>query len=158
MRQTLLVFCALLFAAAGISLARQDTKEKPKESAAPAEAGKTPADEPVRKNTAKPSAEAMAEARKFYGYDCAMCHGAHGDGKGDLAEQMKLQLRDWRDASSIANLSDGELFNIITKGKGKMPDSEGNRMSETLRWNLVALVRSFGGKGVTEKPAPAAKP
>jgi hypothetical protein len=86
-----------------------------------------------------------------------MCHGAHGDGKGDLAEQMKLELHDWRDASSIAKLSDGELFNIITKGKGKMPDSEGNRMTETMRWNLVSLVRSFGAKGAPEKPA-AAKP
>lgn len=157
MRRSLLVFCALVFVAAGISRARQDTKEKPKESAAPADAEKTPAEEPIRKNTAKPSAEAMAEARKFYGYDCAMCHGAHGDGKGDLAEQMKLGLHDWRDASSIASLSDGGLFNIIAKGKGKMPGSEGNRMSETLRWNLVSLVRSFGGKGAPEKPA-AAKP
>jgi cytochrome c5 len=159
MRRSLLLVCTLALAGAGISWARQDTKEKPKETAAPAaENAKTPAEEPTRKNAAKPSPEAMAEARKLYGYDCAMCHGAHGDGKGDLAEQMKLELRDWRDASNIANRSDGELFNIIGKGKGKMPGSEGDRMPETVRWNLVSLVRSFGAKGAPEKPAAAAKP
>lgn len=157
MRRSLLVFCSVVFAAAGIVRARQDSKEKPKENAAAAEE-KTRADEPIRKNQGKPSAEAMGEARKLYGYDCAMCHGAKGDGKGDLVEPMKLDLRDWRNASSIASRSDGELFNIITKGKGKMPGSEGNRMSEAVRWNLVALVRSFGGKATGEKTAEAAKP
>ncbi|GAC1625284.1 MAG: hypothetical protein NVS9B13_20560 [Candidatus Acidiferrum sp.] len=158
MRWSLLVLCMIAFTGAGISLAQQDTKEKQKETAAPVtENEKTPPEEPTRKTSAKPSPEAMAEARKLYGYDCAMCHGAHGDGKGDLAEQMKLDLRDWRDASSIANRTDGELFNVIKKGKGKMPSSEGDRIPETVRWNLVSLVRSFGEKAAPEKPA-AAKP
>ncbi|HXM98142.1 MAG TPA: cytochrome c [Candidatus Dormibacteraeota bacterium] len=158
MRGFLLVLCLLTFWAAGISFARQDAKEKPKENATAAAAEKTAGDDPVRKSQAKPSAEAMAEARKMYGYDCAMCHGAKGDGKGDLAEQMKLDLRDWRDASSIANKSDGELFTAIAKGKGKMPGSEGNRMSDAQRWNLVSVVRSFGGKGTVEKTSAESKP
>jgi hypothetical protein len=29
-------------------------------------------------------------------HHCAMCHGDEGDGKGDLAVQMKLELKDWR--------------------------------------------------------------
>jgi mono/diheme cytochrome c family protein len=158
MRGSLLVLCLLLFWAAAISVARQDSKEKPKENATAAADEKTTGDDPVRKSQAKPSAEAMAAARKLYGYDCAMCHGATGDGKGDLAEQMKLDLRDWRDASSIANKSDGELFTVIAKGKGKMPGSEGNRMSDAQRWNLVSVVRSFGGKGTAEKTSAEAKP
>ena len=36
----------------------------------------------------------LMEARTLYGYHCAMCHGKDGDGKGDVAEQMKLDLRD----------------------------------------------------------------
>jgi len=44
--------------------------------------------------------EGLAEVRKLYGYNCAMCHGKTGDGKGDLAADMKLELRDWRDVSS----------------------------------------------------------
>ena len=73
-----------------------------------------------------------------------------GDGKGDLVADMKLELHDWRDASTIEKMTDGELFWIITKGKGKMI-GEGDRSSEKARWNMVNLVRSFGKKGAAEK-------
>jgi mono/diheme cytochrome c family protein len=82
-----------------------------------------------------------------------MCHGKEGNGKGDLATEMKLELHDWRDASSIEKMTDGELFWIITNGKGKMPN-QGDRSPEKQRWNLVNLVRSFGKKGAAEKPKP----
>jgi len=39
-------------------------------------------------------------------------------------------------------LTDGELFWIISNGKGKMP-GEGDRSSAKVRWNFVNLVRSF---------------
>jgi len=48
-----------------------------------------------------------------------MCHGAKGDGKGEVVESMKLTMRDWREPTTLAKLSDGEIFYIITKGKGK---------------------------------------
>jgi len=79
-----------------------------------------------------------------------MCHGKVGDGKGDLAADMKLELRDWRDASSIEKMTDGEIFWIVSKGKGKMP-GEGDRTAEKVRWNFVNLVRSFAKKGAGEK-------
>lgn len=52
----------------------------------------------------------LTEARKLYGYHCAMCHGKDGDGKGDVAEQMKLDLRDWRDSSSISKYTMASCF------------------------------------------------
>jgi hypothetical protein len=83
-----------------------------------------------------------------------MCHGAQGDGKGDIVESMKLTMNDWRDAAALEGKTDGELFYIITKGKGKMM-GEGDRQPEKLRWNLVNLVRSFAAKGSTQKTAAA---
>lgn len=80
-----------------------------------------------------------------------MCHGKDGDGKGDLAAQMKLELNDWCNPSSISKLTDGELFCIITNGRGKMVGGEGDRTKEEVRWNLVNLVRSFGKK--SDEPA-----
>jgi hypothetical protein len=73
----------------------------------------------AKKNPIGPTPESLAEARKFFGYNCAMCHGKSGDGKGDLAADMKLELRDWRDPASLEKLTDGELFWIISNGKGK---------------------------------------
>jgi mono/diheme cytochrome c family protein len=108
-------------------------------------------EEAARKNPVTPTPEGLAEVRKLFGYNCAMCHGKTGDGKGDLVADMKLELHDWRDASSIEKMTDGELFWIISNGKGKMP-GEGDRTAEKVRWNFVNLVRSFAKKSAGDKP------
>ncbi len=105
-----------------------------------------PPDEAAKKNPVKPTPEGMAAARKLFGYHCAMCHGKDGDGKGDVAADMKLKLKDWRDPSSLAKMTDGELFYIVTNGRGKMTGGEGDRTSEETRWNLVHVVRAFAKK------------
>ena len=35
-------------------------------------------------NPVKPTAESLAQGKKYYGYDCAMCHGQNGNGKGEV--------------------------------------------------------------------------
>src|SRR6267143_1891503 len=65
--------------------------------------------------------------------------------------KMSLELRDWRDAAALEKVTDGELFWIISNGKGKMP-GEGDRTPEKTRWNFVNLVRSFAKKGAADKP------
>jgi mono/diheme cytochrome c family protein len=142
MRRTLVVLGAFLLAGIGISYAKPDiTQEKP----GVAEPKITPEDA-AKKNPVSPTPEGLAEVRKLYGYNCAMCHGKTGDGKGDLAADMKLELLDWRESASLEKMTDGELFWIITNGKGKMP-GEGDRSKERVRWNFVNLVRSFAKKG-----------
>ncbi len=59
---------------------------------------------------------------------------------------MNLKLNDWRDASTIAKFTDGELFYIITNGRGKMVGGEGDRTKAEMRWNLVNYVREFAKK------------
>ncbi len=148
MRGTLPILGTFLVASFALSYARPgSTQEKPN----PAEPKMTPEDV-AKKNPIAPTPEGLAEARKLYGYDCAMCHGKDGDGKGDLAGELKLELHDWRDATSIEKMTDGELFWIVSNGRGKMTGGEGDRSSEKVRWNLVNLVRSFGKKGAGEKP------
>ena len=150
MRRTVLFISAVLLIAAGICFA-QEAKDKSKESQAN-ESAPIPPEDAAKINPVKPTAEGLAEARKLYGYHCAMCHGKDGDGKGDLAIQMKLDLKDWRDAGTISKYTDGELFYIITNGRGKMVGGEGDRTKETVRWNLVNLVHSFAKK-TQEEPA-----
>jgi len=148
MRSFFIVLCACVFVSLGLSAAPHDaTQDKPNSQ----EPTMTPEDV-AKKNPVAPTPEGVAEARKLYGYHCAMCHGKEGDGKGDLAVEMKLELHDWRDASSIEKMTDGEMFWIISNGKGKMLGGEGDRTPEKMRWNLVNLVRSFGKKGAADKP------
>src|SRR5260370_22398591 len=147
MRRMLLVLSSILLACLGIAFAKQNSAQEKPESAEP----KMTPEDAAKKNPVPPTPEGLAGARKFYGYNCAMCHGKDGDGKGDLAADMKLELRDWRDPSSLEKVTDGELFWIISSGKGKMP-GEGDRTPEKARWNFVNLVRSFAKKGAADKP------
>ena len=132
----------------GLSGARRAMAQEAQDAEKP-----IPAEDAAKKNPVKPTPEGLAAAKKLYGYHCAMCHGVQGDGKGDLATDMKLKLPDWRDPSSLAKMTDGEMFYIITNGRGKMTGGEGDRTSEEVRWNLVNYVRSFA-----KKDAGGAKP
>ena len=124
----LVLFSMLLFA-------RPAPQQQPVMTAIPAEAVQ-------RTSPAKPTPAGMVHARKMYGYDCEVCHGANGNGKGDLAMQSKLIMKDWTDPAALKGRTDGELFYIITNGEGKMP-AEGDRAKPEDIWNMVAILRSF---------------
>jgi mono/diheme cytochrome c family protein len=127
-------------------------QEKPQEKQAEPAAAEPARSNGEQKNPIKATPENFAEAKKLFGYDCAMCHGVAGDGKGDLAASMGLKINDWRDSPRLAALSDGEVFDLIVKGKGKMI-GEGDRYPAETVWKLVNYVRAFA-----KKDTPAASP
>jgi hypothetical protein len=148
MHKASMVLGAVLLASFGMARAKPNAtpgQEKPKDSQAAADDYKISQADIDKKNPVKPSPEGLAAARKIYGYDCAMCHGDKGNGKGDVVESMKLTMHDWREPATLEGKTDGEIFYIITKGKGRMM-GEGDRVSETVRWSLVNLVRSYSKK------------
>lgn len=116
----------------------------------PAADNKIPAEAGKEVNPIKPTPAGLAQGKKIYGYECEMCHGTDGSGKTDLAEQMKLKMADFRDAASLKNITDGELFSLIKNGKGGMPP-EGDRVKTDDVWNLVNYVRSLAKKEPAEK-------
>jgi mono/diheme cytochrome c family protein len=99
-----------------------------------------PAEVKTMVNPVKPTAESLAQGKKYYGYDCSMCHGATGNGKGDVDTGEKLP--DFTNAAVMKDKSDGELFCSLKNGKGHMP-LERVRISESELWNLVNYVRSL---------------
>jgi mono/diheme cytochrome c family protein len=110
----------------------------------PPEAAKAP-------NPVKPTPASLAQGKKTYGYDCAVCHGKDGDGKGDLAADMNLKLADYRDPAALKDMTDGEMFYIIKNGKGQMT-GEADRAKPDEIWNLVNYVRSFAKKSAAVTP------
>ena len=137
-RKTPLVVLATLFFF-GFALWAQKPKDQP-----PAGEYKIPPEDAARVNPVKPSAESLAKGKKLYGYDCAMCHGKDGDGKGDMASDIK-NVTDFTNPDALKNRTDGELFYVIRKGQGEMPP-EGDRAKDDDIWNLVNYVRSFAKK------------
>lgn len=93
-------------------------------------------------NPVKATPESLAEGKKWYGYDCAMCHGKDGDGKGGVGADMKLKVSDFTNPATLKERTDGELYYVIKTGKGDMPP-EGKRMKPEELWNLVNYVRSL---------------
>ncbi|SRR5467141_328505 len=119
-------------------------EEKPATESKPAAEAKTNSDA-AKTNPVKTSPTSLSSGKKKYGQDCAMCHGKEGAGDGDLAEDMHLKLRDFRDASTLKDLSDGDIYSIINNGKGKMMGEEGRLKPDEI-WDIVNFVRSLPKK------------
>jgi cytochrome c5 len=96
-------------------------------------------------NPVKPTPESQAHAKKIWGYDCALCHGEKGDGKGDVADSMKLTLKDYTKPDSLKDVTDGQMYDIILKGKGQMPGEEGRAKPDDV-WNLIIYIHSMSKK------------
>ncbi|MGA8213953.1 MAG: cytochrome c [Candidatus Sulfotelmatobacter sp.] len=101
-------------------------------------------------NPVKSSPESLARAKKWWDMDCTMCHGKEGNGKGDLAAEMKLKVADFTDPITLKDRTDGEIFYIIKNGHQDMPP-EGERVKPEENWDLVNYVRSLA------KPKPDQK-
>ena len=106
----------------------------------------------------KPTPDAMNKAKKVYELDCAMCHGATGDGKTDLAKDMQLSLQDWTDPKTLSAKSDQQLFDEIRKGSGKMPPEDAARATNDEVHSLVLYIRKFGKDQSNAPAAPADQP
>jgi mono/diheme cytochrome c family protein len=140
----------------GVWSVQEKAQEKPAETpvaatTTPATSGAaaSPATAPVKKdNPVKSSPEVLAAAKKVFGYDCAMCHGESGNGKGDLVESMSLKMKDWHDPAVLSGISDGDMYDLIVKGKDKMV-GEGDRLAPAKVWGLVHYVRTFAKKSST---------
>jgi mono/diheme cytochrome c family protein len=128
-----------------VSVSAQESKP-----AAVAAEYKIPADAAKMVNPVKPSAASIGQGKKMYEIDCEVCHGKDGDGKGDLAADMKVKLADYHDPAALKDRTDGELFYIIKNGKGEMP-SEGDRAKPDAIWNLVNYIRSLAKKEASTK-------
>jgi cytochrome c5 len=126
----LMVLACMLFAQANQTPAK------------PAPEYKVPPEAAQKANPVKATPESLAKAKKMYGIDCAMCHGASGDGKGDM--DMK-NATDFTSPDVQKAHTDGEWFYIIRKGKGEMPP-EGDRAKDDDVWSLVNYIRAFAKK------------
>jgi len=113
--------------------------------AAPQEQPSAPPSSTPQTNPVKPTPESQAHAKKVWGYDCALCHGEKGDGKGDVADSMKLTLKDYTKPDSLKDMTDGQMYDIILKGKGQMPGEEGRAKPDDL-WNMVIYIRNMSKK------------
>ena len=80
---------------------------------------------------------AFADGAANYKAKCAMCHGA--DGSGSTPMGKKLELKDLK----ASKLSEAEMTELVTKGKGKMPAA---KLSGAEIKEVVSYVRGMQKK------------
>lgn len=114
-----------------------------------------PEDAKKVKNPVKVTPEGMAEATDLFGNTCSLCHGPKGAGDGSLAKTLPQKPANFTDPKLMKDVTDGELFWKMSKGRGVMPAWE-EQFSETQRWELVNYLRTLMPKS-TPAPAPATK-
>ena len=101
-----------------------------------------PAKERDRKNPLPDDPEVAARGERLFASQCTMCHGAAGDGRGELVERLGLTVPDFSTADARSRRTDGELFYILGKGHGSMVAQE-KRLTADERWSIVRYIRTL---------------
>jgi mono/diheme cytochrome c family protein len=88
------------------------------------------------------TAELLQRGQEVFNINCAACHSKLGDGNGVPkrinAMAVVANLHDKR----IVELTDGELFNTVSYGKGLMQGYAGNIPIQD-RWAAIAYLRTL---------------
>ena len=155
MSRIALIFSVVLVFLAALSAQQSQPQTQTPQTVTPPSYSAIPADAAKKTNPIKSSPESLARAKKWWGLDCAMCHGKDGTGKGEVAADMKLKIVDFTDPSILKERTDGEIFYIIKNGHNDMPP-EGPRIKTEENWDLVNYVRSLAKKkaDADQKPQP----
>ena len=101
------------------------------------------------------SDSSLANGRRHYQINCAVCHGATGAGDGPViafglpAPSLLTDI--------TRNRSDGYIYGIIRNGRGLMPSY--NRVEDMDRWDVVNYLRGLQGRlGAPVSTDPAGQP
>ncbi len=103
---------------------------------------KAPAKERKVKNPVPGSSASRGRGQKIYADKCASCHGAGGDGNGEMAKALDPLPSNFTDRHMMKEMTDGEIFWKITTGKGPMPSYQ-KELTDNERWDLVNFLRSL---------------
>ena len=105
---------------------------------------------------ARPQAtpELVARGKQLYDQNCAVCHGAKGDGKGDAAAFLLPKPRDFvaanyrlRTTLNTQLPTDEDLFRSISLGMPGTPMPPWRHiLDDNDRWALVEYVKTFSPK------------
>lgn len=103
-----------------------------------------PVPEKVRKrpNPVAASEESLRRGAALYQSNCLVCHGVAGRGDGPWVEKLLTRPADLADRHMMSEMTDGEIFWKISKGRDEMPRFE-KQLTEEQRWHLVNYLRTF---------------
>ncbi len=104
----------------------------------------------------------LDRGREVYEANCAMCHGARGDGNGMASHHFRTRPQDFRagrfkfrSTPSGSPPLDEDLFRTITQGVGRTGMIPQIHLNEADRWAVVFYLKTFSARFQHEPLAPA---
>lgn len=92
------------------------------------------------KNPLASTEEVLKEGKVLYTRYCIHCHGEKGMGDGLVGIAYKGVTA--YNSRAVKNRSEGEIFHVITHGKGRMW-AHGSQVSIENRWKIVKYVQTL---------------
>lgn len=94
-------------------------------------------------NPLTPTAEVLETGKHYYTVFCMLCHGATGEGNGNLYTSGLYPMKPRTLSGETAvNLKDGEIYHTITLGFGAM-GAYGTQIRPDERWMIILYIRSL---------------
>jgi len=91
-----------------------------------------------------PRTQANLERGKWiFENNCMICHGAKGLGDGTVVPRFAAPPN--LTAANARNLTDAQIYELITKGRGRMGAYGGNVLKQD-RWKVIHYIRTLQGK------------
>lgn len=84
------------------------------------------------------SEQAIAEGEVLYGRFCAHCHGDTGAGDGPVNAKLKGVAN--LSGGQLVTISEGHIFHVITRGKGRMLQ-HASQIEAADRWKIAHYVK-----------------
>ncbi|MDZ4743493.1 MAG: cytochrome c [Verrucomicrobiota bacterium] len=88
----------------------------------------------------KVTLEKLKRGQERYQINCAVCHGASGNGKGITSQYGLVGIANLND-DRLVQMSDGQIYNTIAHGIGNMGAYP--HISVEDRWLIIAYVRAL---------------
>ncbi len=92
--------------------------------------------------TSTTPSSAAADGKALYAQHCASCHGTDGAGATPAGKSMKLRALG---SPEVQKMTDAQLSDLTSKGKGKMPGYSSKLKPEEVK-SVVAHMRTFAKK------------
>ncbi len=83
------------------------------------------------------------QGRRLFQRFCVSCHGIDGNGKTDMAANLRVPLPDFTIGEWKYGGTDGEIFSLILNGTPNGMDAYAERITEQRTWHLVNYIRTF---------------
>lgn len=87
------------------------------------------------------SEASLANGRKYFEINCAVCHGSNADGQTPNSRYGIISIP--LTGQITKDRTDGYLFGMIRNGRNTMPSY--NRIEERDRWDVVNYIRALQG-------------